>query len=201
MWHGNVPEVVRGPWYSFLPSCLFWNLMLTLDRREWLLEVPLGPHRIPSALCPSDGLLWKRPPWWLQSGKGSQELKGDPKYDRNVNLHSIAGGTIPICFEPIPGKAERYVPHLFWERNGETRYAKLTMHAPRSSPIVSEFTLLLLNSGIYNASRWETGQETLRTTAVIRDETFHFCGRFTWIDINSLTGQLLILFSHVIMHI
>lgn len=65
--------------------------MLTLDRRGWLLEVPLGLHHTLSALCPSDGLLEKQLPWWLQLGKGSQELKGDPKYDRNFNWHSEAG--------------------------------------------------------------------------------------------------------------
>lgn len=109
------PRNQSGPEHSFFPSfCIqlliletwFWNLMLTLDRRGWLLEVLLGLHHILSALCPSDGLLWMQLPWWLQLGKGSQELKGDPKYDRNFNLLSGAG--TKSDWESIMEKAERH---------------------------------------------------------------------------------------------
>lgn len=114
MWHGNIPEVIEDHGI-FLSNCLFWNLILTLDRREWLLEVPLALHHKPSAPCPSDGLLWKRPPWWLQLGKEIQELKGDPKYDRNVNLHSTVGVQAQLALNQLQERLKNMF-HIFSEK-------------------------------------------------------------------------------------
>lgn len=75
-------------------------------------------------------------------GKGSQELKGDPKYDRNVNLHSIAAVRSQLAFEPVTGKINMY--HIFSEKDmEETQHAKANDSMPHSPKILSELPLLL----------------------------------------------------------
>lgn len=142
------PRSYERAMVSFLSGCLFWNLLLTLDRREWLLEVPLGPHRIPSALCPSGGLLWKRPPWWLQLGKGSQELKGDPKYDTNVNLHSAAGRQSRLALNQLQERFKDTPQHKFSQKEMEIcNWQNELDSTPPASQIWSGCSLFLPDVG------------------------------------------------------
>jgi hypothetical protein len=129
--------------------------MLTLDRRGWLLEVPLGLHHILSALCLSDGLLWKRPLWWLQLGKGSQELKGDPKYDRNFNLHLTGCIQSRLVVNHLWKRWHTIIQNTSYsgslsrkEMDWETWHDQVNDSMFHSSQILSEFTLLLLNFAI-----------------------------------------------------
>lgn len=181
----------------FLSSCLFWTLKLTLGRREWLLEVPLGLHRTPFAPCPSDGLLWKRPPWWLQLGKGSQELKGDPKYDRNVNLHSTAAVQSQLALNELQWRLKNMY-HILSEKDmEEIQHAKANDSMPHSSQILSELPLFLPVLALQCQSVTNSPRSAENYCRNRRGDLISSGSYINYI--NSLTGQLLILFPGIII--